>query len=326
MKRRTILGGVVAAFALMPVVSAAQAEPLKIAIANFGEHPQLNEAAEAFRQEIVASGLKEGEDVTFTVDHVNFDTTLLPQMIAKINASSPDLVFALTTPVAQNVLNALGSVDYPLVFGAVTDPVAAGLVPSWDKGGERMSGASDGLDSAATLKFAEQLFPEAATFGFPYNPGEANDVAMLDDFRAAAEGSRFSIVDIAIDNTNEIPARVTALARQADVIYVPTSNLIQPAISAVAASANEARIPILNSDDGPVRDGIVPAAFSVSYDQVGRNAAKIALRALDGTPISEIPPSRPAFEDHQPTISRPAMQAVGAKIPGDLEGCDCIVD
>lgn len=326
MRRRTILGGFVAALTLLPALGAAQAEPLKISIANFGDHPQLNAVADGFREEIIASGLAEGTDVVFTVDHVNFDTTLLPQMIAKINASQPDLLLAITTPVAQNVLNSLGFADYPLVFAAVTDPVSAGLVPSWDQGGEKMSGASDGFDIAATLKFAEQLFPNATTFGVPYNPGEANDVAMLADFRAAAEGTKFSIVDIGIDNTNEIPARITALAREADVIYGPASNLIQPAISAVAASANEAKVPLLNSDDGPVREGIIPAAFTVSYTQIGRNAGKIALQALDGTPMSDIPPSRPAFEDHQPTISRSMMEAIGAEIPASFDGCGCIVD
>lgn len=326
MQRRTILAGLTAATLFFPFASVAQAEALRIAIANFGEHPQLNAVADGFRAELTSSGMVEGTDVVFSVNHVNFDTTLLPQMIELISAGDPDLILAITTPVAQNVLNALGDKSIPLVFAAVTDPVAAGLVPSWEQGGESISGASDGLDIAATLRFAHELFPTATKFGIPYNPGEANDVAMLEQFQVAAQGTAFTIVEGGIDTTNEIATRITALARQADVIYGPASNLIQPAIAAVASSANEAGVPVINTDDGPVRDGIVPASFSVSYTQIGHIAGRIAVQALNGTPMAQIPPSRPAYEDHVATISRSAMAAIGAKIPTPFEGCGCIVD
>lgn len=326
MKRRTMIGAMAAATLFFNLASAAQAEALRIAIANFGEHPQLNAVADGFRAEMIGSGMVEGTDVVFTVNHVNFDTTLLPQMIELVNASNPDLILAITTPVAQNVLNALGGSGIPLVFAAVTDPVAAGLVPSWEQGGDNMSGASDGLDIGATLRFAHKLFPNATTFGIPYNPGEANDVAMVDQFKAEANNASFTIVEAGIDTTNEIATRITALAREADVIYGPASNLIQPAIAAVAASAKEAKVPVINTDEGAVKDGIVPAAFSVSYTQIGHNAGRIALKALNGTPMAQIPPSRPAYEDHAATISRSAMAAIGAGIPADFENCGCIVD
>ena len=94
-----------APFALLGALVPAFAEPLTISIANFGDHPQLNAVAEGFKAEILASGLVDGTDVVFTLDHVNFDTTLLPQMIAKIESGKPALVLAITTPVSQNVLS-----------------------------------------------------------------------------------------------------------------------------------------------------------------------------------------------------------------------------
>lgn len=326
MTHRKFLGRLAAALMIVPLAGAALADPLRIAIANFGEHPQLNAVADGFRAEIVASGLAEGTDVVFSVHHVNFDATLIPQMLSVIDAGNPDLVLAITTPVAQNLLNAAGNADYPLVFAAVTDPVRAGLVPSWEEGGPNMSGASDGFDIPATLQFARAVFPEAQTLGIPYNPGEANDVAMLESFHAAAEGSGLRIVSVGIDTTNEIPQRILALSREADIIYGPASNLIQPAIAAVAATANEARVPVLNTDDGAVRDGLVPLAFTVSYGQIGHNAGRVALRALAGEPMAQIAPARPAYEDHSITISRSVMAAIGAEIPASFENCDCIVD
>ena len=327
MFRRTFL---TTAFALAGLAAAgvtgASAEPRTIAIANFGEHPQLNAVAEGFKAELLASGLKEGSDVVFTLDHVNFDTTLLPQMISKIEATGPALILSITTPVSQNIKNQLGGSGVPIVFSAVTDPVAAGLVPSWQAGDPNMTGATDALDINATLAFARKLLPDAKVFGVPYNPGEANDVATLDLFKKHGPDNGFEIVEIGIDNTNDIQARITAVAGKVDVLYGPASNMIQPAISAVAAAANEAKIPLINSHEGPVEEGIIPAAFAVSFDKIGHIAGTIAMRALNGEDLAAIAPVSPAYEDHTITISRKAMESIGLSIPSNFDGCGCIVD
>lgn len=324
MFRRTLLTTVFATACLG--AGWAAAEPKTVAIANFGEHPQLNAVADGFKAEILASGLVEGTDVIFTTDHVNFDTTLLPQMISKIEATKPALVLSITTPVSQNVKNQLGDKGIPIVFAAVTDPVAAGLVPSWDKGGVNISGASDALDINATLAFARQLFPNAKTIGVPYNPGEANDVATLELFKKNAAANGFEVVEVGIDNTNDIQARIAALAGKADLLYGAGSNLIQPAISAVASAANEAKIPLINSDEGPVVEGIIPAAFAVSYEKIGHIAGAIAVRALNGEALEGIAPATPTYEDHKITISKRAMDAIGATIPDSFKDCGCIVE
>ena len=286
-------------FALLGVATQAFAEPKTISIANFGDHPQLNAVAEGFKEEILASGLVEGTDVVFTLDHVNFDTTLLPQMIAKIESGKPTLVLAITTPVSQNVLNQMGGAGIPLLFSAVTDPA---------------------------LAFARKLYPEAKTFGVPYNPAEANDVATVDLFKTHAARHGFEIVAIGIDNSNDIQPRIAALAGQADVLYGPGSNLIQPAIAAVAAAANEAGIPLINTDPTLVEQGVIPAAFGVSYDKIGHLAGRVALRALNGEDLATIPPQNPAPEDHSVLISKKAMAALNLPIPAGFDGCDCIVE
>jgi len=315
-----------APFAFMTIAAPVLADPLTISIANFGDHPQLNAVAEGFKAEILASGKVEGTDVVFTLDHVNFDTTLLPQMIAKIESGKPALVLAITTPVSQNVLNQMAGKGVPLLFSAVTDPVAAGLVPSWDAGSPDMTGATDALDLDAALAFARKLFPEAKTFGVPYNPAEANDVATVDQFKAVAARHGFEIVAIGIDSTNDIQPRIAALAGKADVLYGPGSNLIQPAISAVAAAANEAGIPLINTDPTLVNEGVIPAGFGVSYDKIGHLAGRLALRALNGEDLATIPPQNPAPEDHSIVISKKAMEALGLSIPAEFDTCGCIIE
>ncbi len=325
-KSRLSLRGVVAAGAIMLGLGAAGAEPIRIGIANFGEHPQLNTAIQGFKDALAAGGYEEGKDVVYSESHTNFDASLVPQMIAKLQAEGPALMYTVTTPVSQIAKKALAGSGIPIVFSAVTDPVAAKLVPSWEAGDEGMTGATDLQDVAAVMEFAKKLVPDAKRIGQPYNPGEANDVALLEKVQAAAPDAGFEVVPVGVDNVNDIQQRIASLAGKADVIYTPASNLLQPAIAAVSAAARQAGIPIINSDDGAVSDGVVPASFAVNYQQVGLNAGKIALQILDGTDPKTIPPMNPAYEDHAPRISKKAMAAFGIEIPEEFADCGCIVE
>ena len=321
-----LLSGLVLAGVLAAGIGGAAADPVRIGIANFGEHPQLNAAISGFKKSLADNGFVDGKDVVYTESHTNFDASLVPQMIAKLQAEQPKLVYTITTPVSQIAKKALAGSGINIVFSAVTDPVAAKLVPSWEAGDDGMTGATDLQDIAAVMEFTKKLLPNAKRFGVPYNPGEANDVALVEKIKEAAPAAGFEVVAVGVDNVNDIQQRIASFAGKADVIYTPASNLLQPAVAAVSAAARQAGIPIVNSDDGAVRDGVVPASFSVNYEQVGINAGKIAADILKGTDPKSIAPSRPAYADHAPTISKKAMAAFGVEIPASLADCGCIVD
>ena len=312
--------------ALISCVGTVWAEPLKIAIASFGDHPQLNAAIAGFKKQLAAEGYAEGNQVVYELSHTNFDATLLPQMIAKLKAGKPKLMYTITTPVSQVAKKNLAGSGIPIVFAAVTDPIVAKLTPSWTSGDTGITGASDLQDMAAVMKFAHQLAPQAKAFGMPYNPGEANDVALLDKLKAAAPAEKFSVVSVGVDSANDIQQRVASLKGKADVIYNPTSNLLQPAVAAVASAARQAGIPLMNADPEPVRQGIAVAAVAVSYEKVGMNAGKIAARILKGADPKTIAPSKPSLADHETVVSRRALKAFNMKETPELTSCNCLVD
>ncbi len=320
------LSGLVVAGAFIAGLATAAADPIKIGIANFGEHPQLNASITGFKKAMAENGFVEGTDVVYSESHTNFDASLVPQMIAKLQAEQPKLIYTVTTPVSQIAQKALAGSGIPIVFTAVTDPVAAKLVPSWDAGGDGITGSSDLQDMAAVMKFTHELLPDAKRMGIPYNPGEANDVALLDTVKALAPDNGFEIEAVGVDNVNDIQQRIASFAGKADVIYTPASNLLQPAIAAVSAAARQAGIPIVNSDDGAVRNGVVPASFAVNYDKVGENAGKIAAEILKGADPKTIAPTKPAYEDHMMVISKKVAKDFGFDIPASFDNCGCFAD
>ena len=318
--KKVVLG---ALFAL-GLAASAQAEPLKIGIAQFGPHPQLDAVVDAFKAEIAAEGLS---DVTYDYGHVNFDPALIPQLVQKIKAGNPDLLLTITTPLSQGAKQVMKDSGIPIVFSAVTDPVAAKLVPSWDKGDADMTGASDLQNMDGVLEFIRKLLPDAKTVGFPYNPGEDNDVVAMQLIKELAPKHGFEVAEVGVDNANDIPIRIASLKGKADVIYVPGSNLIQPAISAVASAADQAGIPIVNSSEDSVVDHRTLASFAVNYSQVGRNAAKLAVAILkDKKSPAELAPIKPTYEDHAAMISAKQLAKYNMTLPKDMEGCGCIAE
>lgn len=59
---------------------------------------QLNASIAGFKKGLAESGFVEGKDVVFTESHTNFDATLVPQMIEKLKAENPKLIYTVTTP------------------------------------------------------------------------------------------------------------------------------------------------------------------------------------------------------------------------------------
>lgn len=302
-------------------LSAASAET-KIGIAQFGKHPQLDETVTAFKAELTKLGVK---DAVYDELQVNFDATLIPQMVTKLVSGSPKLILAVTTPVAQGARQIVGNSNTPVVFAAVTDPVAAKLTPSWTAGDKGMTGASDLQDVTSVVTFIKKLLPDAKRVAYLYNPGEDNDVAVLKLMQEATKAGGLELVEVGLDNTNDIPIRVGSLAGKADVIYVPASNLVQPAIPAVAAAALSINIPIVDSSAQAVRDGLVAAAFEVSYTKVGQNAAKLAAEIIAGKSTESLAPIKPSYEDHTALINAAVLTKTGQKVPDSFKDCECFV-
>ena len=71
----------------------------------------------------------------------------------------------------------------PVVFSAVTDPVAAKLVPSWEPSKNNVTGVSDLLALDKQMDLVKQAVPAAKRVGMVYNPGEANSGVVVKELQ-----------------------------------------------------------------------------------------------------------------------------------------------
>lgn len=297
-------------------------DPARIAIALFGPHESLQQVVEGFKQELATRGI----NANYDEGNVNFDRSLVPQFLNRLAASKPDLMLTVTTPMTQSARQILANRTFPIVFAPVTDPVAAKLVPSWDKGDALMTGASNLPDLAATCDFIKALVPDAKRLGILYNPGDDSDVTFVARLEQIAPKHSLELIKVGVDNANDIPVRIQSLQGRADALFIPASSLLQPAGAAIAAVSNRIKLPVFNSNTAQIRNHQMLAAYSVDWKKVGINAGAMAAEILKGKPASEVAVRLPGPEDHQIVISGQRLKDLGLKLPDSLKDCNCVVN
>src|SRR5690606_2858416 len=118
-----------------------------------------------------------GKNLKWQYQSAQGNTGTAAQIARKFVGDRPDAIVAIATPSAQSVVAA--TKDIPVVYSAVTDPVAAQLVPSMDASGTNVTGVSDLLALDKQIELIKKVVPDAKRVGMVYNPGEANSVVVV---------------------------------------------------------------------------------------------------------------------------------------------------
>ena len=185
-----------------------------IAIANYGSHASLNESIQGIKDGLLSKGFKDQENIQIHILDVNFDLTLIHQMLSKLRASRPKAIIVVGTPIAQSAKNTIN--DIPIVFTDITDPVAAGLLQTPLVTQGNITGASDRQDLRVLLTFAKKILPQSKRVGLLYATSEANDIALVEMMKSAAKDLQIEVICIPIDHARDVPFRMQALKGKVD--------------------------------------------------------------------------------------------------------------
>lgn len=293
-----------------------------IAVANYGPHPSLTDTIEGMEIQLKEEGFVENKNIKYEIKDVNFNTSLIPQMITKLTSDKPKVLVVLSTPIAQFAKNSVH--DIPVVYMDVTDPVSAGLLKEPNISGQNITGSSEEANFVILLQFAKKLLPHAKTVGVLYSTSESNDAAMVKMLKDAAIKENMNVIDIGIDESRDISTRILAFKNKVDFIYVGTSGVIQPALPLITSEAAQMHIPIFNADENEVISGLALASFGVNYKRIGANGGKLIAAILRGTPVKELKPAYPTSDDHKAFINLKVAESLGIKIPNDLKNVNIV--
>lgn len=247
-------------------------DPRRVAVVVSDDLPPYTEPIEAFVDEL---GVRprilrlRGREVVAEVE------------MAALKQTEPDVIFALGAKAAWSVKNALPHV--PLVVASVHDPERYGIE------GNQVTGIQAMVPPETYLSQVVAFFPSVRSIGVIR--GTDDDVS---DLEGAADAVGLKVVVRQVDDPKGFRKALNELARDTDAVWLqPRRSYLTPAgFRAAVQELERRRKPLLAGSTSMVAAG---AAFAVVPDHrgIGRQAAAITLRLLDGAAPAIIPIEAP---------------------------------
>jgi len=253
-----------------------------IGISKIVAHPALDAVEQGIQDQLNDMGY----DLTYDLQNANGDMSTAASIANKFKADRVRVAVGIATPTAQALVNAM--TDIPVVYSAVTDPVDAGLVESYDKGGKNVTGVSDLTPVGAQIEFLNRIKPIKA-LGHVYSSGEANAVRLAELAKEKCQELGIEFVPATVTNSSEVRQAAQSIANRVDAFYVSTDNTVVSALSALVDVAMNAGVPVMSADPSSAETFDVLAAWGFDYYKMGRATGRVVAKILDGTPTSEIP-------------------------------------
>lgn len=299
--------------ALSTVSPAVLAQQKSIAVTAIVEHPALDAVKDGVLEVLTEAGYENGKNLRWQYQSAQGNTSIAAQIARKFIGDEPDVIVAISTPSAQTLI--ANTKTIPIIFTAVTDPVAAKLTASWEATGTNVTGVSDALNLSDQVDLILRVVPDAKRVGIVYNPAEANSVAVVKSLQELLAQRGMTLVTASAPRSVDVGSAARSLVGKVDVIYTNTDNNVVSAYEALVKVGQDAKIPLIASDATIVERGAV-AALGVDYKEIGRQAGRIALRIFNGEKAGDIPPQ--TIQMLQLYVNKGAAQRQGVILSQDL--------
>jgi putative ABC transport system substrate-binding protein len=310
---RSIVASAVLFGAMGVVAAAAYAADKTVAVTAIVEHAALDAVRDGVKDQLKADGFEVGKNLKFEYQSAQGNTGTAAQIARKFVGDRPDVAVAIATPSAQALVSATKSI--PIVYSAVTDPVAAKLVKNWDASGTNVTGVSDMSPLENQLELILKVVPKAKRVGVIYNPGEANSVSIVNEFKKLLAAKGMTLVEAAAARTVDVGSAAQSLAGKVDVIYAPTDNNVMSAFEGIVKVAEQTKLPIVAGDTSAVKRGAA-AAIGLNYYDLGRQTGKIVVRILNGEAPGKI--ASQTSHTFELFVNPKAAQRQGQTLSADL--------
>ncbi|GAA5234825.1 ABC transporter substrate-binding protein [Verticiella sediminum] len=286
------------------------AQDKSVAVLAIVEHPALDSVRDGVREVLAEAGYEEGKNLRWQYQSAQGNVGTAAQIARKFVGDKPDAIVGIATPAAQAVVAATRSV--PLVYSAVTDPIAAQLVPGWEPSGTNVTGVSDELALERQIELIKEILPDAKRVGMVYNPGEANSAVVVRQMKELLPKHGMTLVEAAAPRTVDVGSAAGRLAGKVDVIYTSTDNNVVSAYEALVKMGNDTDTPLIAADTDSVKRGAI-AALGLNYKDLGRQTGAIVVRILKGEKPGDIASARSDNVDL--FVNLRAAQAQGVEVP-----------
>ena len=261
-----------------------------IGICNYVDDASLNQIVENIVSTLEEEAEKNGINIRIYLDNCNADANVMNQIIANFIADDVDLMIGVATPVAMAMQGATEDNGIPVIFAAVSDPLAVGLVDSLEAPGHNISGTSDFLDTNAVMDLIFVTDPEAKKVGLLYDISQDASTTAILSAKEYLEAKGIEIVEHTGTNVSEIMLAAKAMVSDGvDAIFTPSDNTVMTAELSIYEDLAAAGIPHFAGADSFALNGAF-LGYGVDYANLGKETAYMVIDVLvNGKDISSMP-------------------------------------
>lgn len=270
----------------------------------------------AFRKGLSEAGFGERQNVLIEYRHANGQYDRLSGMAGELARRHVDVIFAGSPPAA--LAAKVATTTIPIVFVVGLDPVAAGLVGSFNRPGGNATGITliTGPLAQKRLEILRELLPKAGNIVMIVNPNTPDAVPEIREVQAAAQVNGFQITTLNATTVADLDEAFKVLAgNRPDALLIGSDPFFVSRSEQFAKSASQAKIPTIypfreSTDAG----GLI--SYGTNIPNAYRQGGILTAQILKGEKASSLPVQQPT--KFELVINLRAAKALGLTVPPSL--------
>ena len=304
-------------FVAAPLGADAQpSRPVRIGYLSGNPPSDTQSALNAFRERLRDLGYREGQDLLIEYRYAEGKYERLPQFAADLVRLKVDVIFTYGTPGSLAAKNATRTI--PIVFGAVADPLTAGLVRTLTRPGGNVTGVTTNNPelSAKRMSLLREAVPTASRVAVLANPDFPATSKMVAEARLAAPALGMELQVLEVRAPQELAKAFAAMtaAKAHAVVVLPDAMFIAQRRQIVELAARS-RIPAMyHLRQFAEAGGLI--CYGVDYVESFQQAAVLVDKILKGAKPADLPVEQPWR--FALTINLKTATALGLAIPQSL--------
>lgn len=255
----------------------------------------------------------------------NADSTTINQIVTELINDEVDVIVPIATPTAMICQAATEDNQIPVVFAAVSDPEAAGLVESNDAPGANVTGTSDALNTEAVLDLMLAQNRDLNKVGLLYDKGQDSSAGPIEDAKKYLEAAGIEYIEKTGNTNDEVMLAADALvAEGVEAVFTPTDNTIMTAELGIYEKFIDAGIPHYCGADSFALNGAY-LGYGVNYATLGQETANMVAEILvEGKDPATLPVK--TLDNGTATVNTETAAALNLDYDKLRDMCDGLVE
>jgi putative ABC transport system substrate-binding protein len=262
-------------------------------------------------------GWTEGRNVRIDTRFAGGDINRIRALARELAGQQPDIV--VTGGGAATAALQRETRTIPIVFVAVSDPVATGIVPRLNQPGGNITGFAlyEATLGGKWLELLSEIAPGLKRAAIMFNPDTAPASAYMPSFETAARSLKLTPITAPVRSDEEIETAIIALGSEpgGGLVVMPDVFTIRPRRASIILAAARNNVPAVYWSLAFAREGGL-LSYAPNGVDINRRAASYVDPILRGEKPGDLPVQLPT--KFEMVVNRKTATALGLAIPPSI--------